>query len=188
MANVIIIAVLALILGAAILYIYKAKKSGKNVYDALFDIIIENDNDCHACYFLMCEEDLKTVLAHPRSMICTDASVRGNSNVYHPRMRGSFPRALGRYVQELSVTSLPEMIRKMTALPAHVYNLPTKGYIREGYDADINIFDPDALHETGTYREPDQYAEGMDTVLVMGETAIEKGEFSHMTAGRLIRR
>ena len=74
-------------------------------------------------------------------MICTDSGVAGAASIYHPRLRGSFPRAIARYSREMNVVSLPEMIRKMTSLPAHVYGLKTKGLVKEGMDADIIVFD-----------------------------------------------
>ncbi|MBR2615838.1 MAG: amidohydrolase family protein, partial [Clostridia bacterium] len=91
---------------------------GKSAYDTVFDLIVDCKGECRGCFFLMSEEDLRTVLAHPRCMICTDAAVRGESEVYHPRLRGSFPRALGRYAGPEGVVSLAEMVRKMTSLPA----------------------------------------------------------------------
>ncbi len=74
--------------------------------DTMLDILRESELSCNACFFSMCEEDVETVLAHPRAMICTDSGVAKGATVYHPRLRGSFPRVLGRYVRERKVTSL----------------------------------------------------------------------------------
>ena len=123
-----------------------------------------------AVFFSICEEDVQTVMKHPRVMICTDSGLKSRPG-YHPRMRGSFPRALGLYVREKKVTSLPEMIRKMTSMPAAVYGLKTKGLIWEGFDADICIFDPNTIIDKATFVDPDKRAEGLDYVIVGGKIA-----------------
>lgn len=163
-----------------------AALQGKDVHDTIFDIIIQNKGTCSACYFLMCEEDLETVLSHPRSMICTDASVRGNSDVYHPRLRGSFPRALGRYVRERSVVSLHEMIRKMTSMPATVYGLQSKGLIKEGFDADLCIFDAEKIIDHSDYTSCHERAEGLNFVFVGGKVVVENAIYNGTRAGKVL--
>ena len=164
-----------------------AARQGKDVYDTVFDLIVQSNNNCQACFFLMCEEDLETVLAHPRSMICTDSSVRGNHNVYHPRLRGSFPRALGRYVRERGVVSLPEMIRKMTGMPAEVYGFTGKGLLQEGYDADICIFDPETIRDRCDYLDCHKRAEGLCYVLVNGKIAVKDGIYNGTRAATVLK-
>ena len=164
-----------------------AKLHGKDVYQTLFDIL-ETQPVCGACYFTMDEADVEYVMAWERTMICTDSSVAGNNQFYHPRLRGSFPRVLGRYVRERKVVGLPEMIRKMTSLPAQVYDLQGKGYIREGFDADICIFDPETIVDRATYTEPTHRAEGLHYVIVGGEIAAENAVATGKTAGKLLRR
>ena len=89
-------------------------------FDAAFEVIRRSGGKAQGCYFSMDLKDVAYVLSHPRVMICTDSSVAGAVERYHPRLRASFPRALGRYAREMGVVSIPEMIRKMTAVPAHV--------------------------------------------------------------------
>lgn len=163
-----------------------AKIHGKDVYDTIFDMLIESQNACYACYFLMCEEDLETVLAHPRCMICTDSSVRGNSDVYHPRLRGSFSRVLGRYVRERGVVALPEMIRKMTSMPAAVYGLQSKGLIKEGFDADICIFDAEKIIDRSDYTSCHERAEGLTFVFVGGKVVVENAVYNGIKAGKVL--
>lgn len=163
-----------------------AKIHGKDVYDTIFDLLIESKNDCEAFYFLMCEEDLETVLSHPRCMICTDDSVRGSSEVYHPRLRGSFPRVLGRYVRERGVVELPEMIRRMTSLPAAVYGLHSKGLLKEGFDADICIFDADKIIDRADYTACHERAEGMNYVLINGAVVAENAVYNGTRAGKVL--
>lgn len=158
----------------------------QNVYDTIFDLIIQSNNNCHCCYFLMCEDDLKTVIAHPRCMICTDSGVRGNSTAYHPRLRGSFPRALGQYVRDWGVVTLPEMIRKMTAMPAAVYGLTGKGLLKEGFDADICIFDPNRIRDRADFTSCHARAEGLRWVLVGGKIAVKNSIYTGVKAGRIL--
>ena len=160
---------------------------GCDNYDAAYDLIRDSGNVCQACYFSMCEEDVKTVLAHPRAMICTDSGVAGGKTVFHPRLKASFPRTLGRYVREEHVTSLPEMIRKMTSLPAHVYNLSGKGMIREGYDADICIFDAEKIIDKSDFTDCVQKNEGLNYVLVAGEVVVEDAEHNGKRLGKVYR-
>lgn len=159
----------------------------KSQYDAVFDLIIDSDLVCDGCFFTVREEDIETILAHPRSMICTDASVAKNLNVYHPRLRGSFPRVLGRYVRERQVASLPEMIRKMTSLPATVYGLKKKGLLLEGFDADICIFDADKIIDHATYSNCTAKAEGLNYVIINGHIVAKDAEYTGIKAGQILR-
>ena len=128
-------------------------------------MMADSNFNCNACYFTMCEEDVETVLAHPRAMICTDSSVARGANTFHPRLKGSFPRVLERYVSERKVTTLPEMIRKMTSMPASVYGLQRKGLIWEGMDADICIFDADKIRDCAEFTDCNHRAEGLNYVI-----------------------
>ena len=165
-----------------------AKIHGKDVYDTVFDMILDSENACTACYFTMCEEDVETVMAHPRVMTCTDAGVAGAKTVYHPRTRGSFPRVLGRYVRERGVVTLPEMIRKMTSMPATVYGLKTKGLIREGMDADICIFDADKIIDCSEFTDCTKGAEGLNYVILGGEVVCENAVYNGKRKGKVIER
>ena len=134
----------------------------------------------------MCEEDLETVLSHPKCMICTDSSVRGDSEVYHPRLRGSFPRVLGRYVRERGVVPLNEMIRKMTSLPAAVYGLHSKGLLKEGFDADICIFDDKRITDRSDYTNCHERAEGLNYVLINGMVVVENAVHNGTRVGKVL--
>ena len=157
-------------------------------YEAAFRLLRESEGAGSACFFSMCEEDLACVLAHPRAMICTDASVAGALNRFHPRLRASFPRALGRYAREQQVVSVPEMIRKMTALPAHVYGLAGKGRVAEGYDADLCIFDPATIRDQADFIKCDLPNVGLRYVLIDGKIVVEDGVYNGTRAAKVIRR
>lgn len=165
-----------------------AEKLGLDEFSAAMEIIRLTKDTCTACFFTMCEEDVETVIAHPRVMICTDSGVIANNSSYHPRLRASFPRAIARYVREKGVVSLPEMIRKMTSMPAAVYGFQSKGLIREGMDADICIFDPERLQDKATFTQPHLHAQGFDYVIVGGKVAAENAEFTGELGGTMLYR
>lgn len=164
-----------------------AKLRGTDGYDAIYDMIAACENEgSNACYFTICEEDVETVMAWPRAMICTDASVAKNNTVFHPRLKGSFPRVLGRYVRERGVTTLPEMIRKMTSMPASVYGLKTKGLLWEGMDADICIFDADKIIDHSEFTSCNSRADGLNYVLVAGEVVVKDAVYNGKKLGRVL--
>lgn len=165
-----------------------AEKLGLDEFSAALEIVRLTKDSCSACFFTMCEEDVETVMAHPRVMICTDSGVVATASSYHPRLRASFPRAIARYVREKGVVSLPEMIRKMTSMPAAVYGFQTKGLIREGMDADICIFDPEKLEDKATYANPHAHAEGFEFVIVGGKIAAENAQYTGELGGTMLYR
>ena len=148
------------------------KARGTDEFDALFDVIRDSKKSCYACFFTQCEEDVCTVLSHPRAMICTDSGNARDTKSYHPRLRGTFPRAL-RFVREKKIVTLPEMIRKMTSMPARVYGFTTKGLIWENMDADICIFDENKITDKADYDNCHARAEGLSYVLVNGKTVVK---------------
>ena len=163
-----------------------AKIHGTDVYDAMYDMIVDSKNACNACYFTMCEEDVKTVIAHPRAMICTDSGVAGVNKVFHPRLKATFPRVIGKYVREEKVVSLHEMIRKITAMPAMVYGLDNKGLIKVGLDADICIFDSEKIIDESLYTDCQKKAKGLNYVILNGEVVVEDAVFNGKRNGRVI--
>lgn len=157
-------------------------------YEAAHHVLRLTDCDMSGCYFSMCEEDLEYVIAHPRAMICTDSSVARGANKYHPRLRAAFPRAIGRYVREKQVVSLPEMIRKMTSLPAHVYGLTHKGLLAEGYDADICIFDPETIGETSDFVNCSLPNVGLTYVIINGKVVAKDGVYNGTRAAKVYKK
>ena len=158
----------------------------KDRMDTIFDLIRETNKGVNGAFFTMSEEDVEYVMRHPRAMICTDSSSACGKDLYHPRLRATFPRVLGKYVRERKVTSLPEMIRKMTSMPAHVYRLEGKGQIKEGYDADICIFDADTIKDGNDFFNPTLKNEGLSFVIVDGKVVVEDGVYNGTRAARLV--
>ena len=161
---------------------------GQAQFDCAFDIIKDCGGTVNICNFSMCEEDVETVMKYERSMLCTDSSVAKGSKVFHPRLKGTFPRALGRYVRERKVVTLHEMIRKCTSMPASVYGLPTKGILREGFDADICIFDADRIIDKSDFANCDMRCEGLNYVILGGETVVENAIYNGKKKGKFISR
>ena len=163
-----------------------AKLRNQSPYDAVFDLIQECHPTAKGCFFTMSDDDVKMVMAHPRTMICTDSSVGAGNPVFHPRLRGSFPRVLGKYVREEKVVPLSEMIRKMTSLPAHVYGLKNKGLLKEGYDADICIFDAEKIIDHASFTECQLGCEGLNYVITAGQIIVEDGIHNGKRFGKVI--
>ena len=158
-------------------------------YDALFDLLIINNLNGMACYFGISDDDVCAIMGYERAMIGTDSGVgRPGLTRYHPRLRGSFPRTLGRYVREKGACTMPEMIRKMTSMPAAVYGLDTKGLIKVNMDADICIFDEDKIIDGSDYAHCDLKNHGLSYVIVGGKIAAIDGEATGEKGGRVITR
>lgn len=155
--------------------------------DAVLDLVRMTKGRVSGFFFTMCEEDVETVLKHPRAMICTDSASAGRDRRYHPRLRGSFPRAIARYVRERGILTLPEMIRRMTSLPAKVYGLAGKGRIAEGYDADLCIFDEKRIADRADYKNCTANNEGLRHVIIGGKIVLENGVYNGTRAATVTR-
>ena len=165
-----------------------ARLRGQDEFEAAFDIIIECRGTIGICNFCMCEEDIETVLKYPRTMICTDSSVARNNRVYHPRLRASFPRFLGRYIRDRKILSLEEAIRKCTAMPSAVYGLKNKGLLKAGMDADICIFDAKKIIDKAEFTNCSQRCEGLNYVILGGEIVVENAIYNGKKKGSFIKR
>jgi len=119
-----------------------------------------------AIYHSMSEDDMHAILKSPATMIGSDGLP--NDPLPHPRLWGTFPRVLGRYSRELRLFSLSEAIRKMTSLPAETFRLQNRGYVREGYWADLVLFSADEIRDTATFSDPVQPSVGIEAVWVNG--------------------
>jgi N-acyl-D-aspartate/D-glutamate deacylase len=119
-----------------------------------------------AIYHSIDDEDMRRILRHPATMIGSDGLP--NDPRPHPRLWGTFPRVLGRYCREEKLFALPAAIHKMTEMPARRFRLADRGLIREGYAADLVLFDPEAILDTATYEDPIRPAQGIFSVWVNG--------------------
>ncbi|HEX7115440.1 MAG TPA: amidohydrolase family protein [Steroidobacter sp.] len=137
------------------------------------------------------EEDLVRILQYPTAAIACDCGATADVNnpgMRHPRMYGTFPRVLGRYVRESGLLSWQDAIRKMTGLPATMIGLVDRGFIKPGMKADIAVFDPNTIIDHATFTEPVQLSEGMRYVLVNGKVALSDGKPTGTRAGTVLER
>jgi len=139
-----------------------------------------------AIYHSISEEDMRAILRHPATMIGSDGLP--NDPLPHPRLWGTFPRVLGRYSRELQLFSLAEAIRKMTSLPAETFHLRHHGYIREGYWADLVLFDADAIRDAATFSDPVQPSVGIEAVWVNGVLSYREGSCTEQRCGQFLPR
>lgn len=149
-------------------------------------IIDEGGSGTIVVQFAMDEADVRTVLAHPTTMIGTDGLGFGSRP--HPRHFGTYPRILGKYVREEGVITLEDAIWKMTGFPATKFDLPGRGFVREGAIADLVVFNPETVAEVSTYEDPRRTPIGMPWVFVNGRTVVRLGEHTTARPGRVVRR
>jgi N-acyl-D-amino-acid deacylase len=169
-----------------------ASERGKAPEETIIDLVIEDEGPAHAAYVLMSEENIRRNIAWPWTMVGSDGDSIAPEPPFiatnpHPRAYGSFARFLGKYVREEKVISLPEAIRRLTALPAAQLKLRGRGRIAPGYFADIVIFDPDRIADRATYANPHQYSVGVRDVLVNGVPVLRKGAHTGAKPGRIVR-
>jgi N-acyl-D-amino-acid deacylase len=149
---------------------------GKRKVEDQIDQILEmyDKGGASMVYRVMDENDVQNIMRQSFTMIASDSGVREfGAGVPHPRGYGNNARVLGRYVRELKVITLEDAIRKMTSLPAQSFNLRDRGQIREGFAADLVIFDEMKILDKATYEQPHQYAEGFSTVIVNGTVVFD---------------
>ncbi len=139
------------------------------------------------------EEDVTTFMRWGPVMVGSDGSSLATEGLLaagwpHPRNFGAFPRVLGRYVRDLKVLSLEEAIRKMTSLPAQRLGLKDRGLLREGFWADVTVFDPLTVRDNAAFEEPRQYPSGIEYVVVNGELVIDRSRHTGRKPGKVLRR
>lgn len=140
-------------------------------------------------YHVMSEDDVKEIMREPFTMIASDSSVRRfNEGMPHPRGYGNNVRVLGHYVRELHLLPLEDAVRKMTSLPAQTFNLRDRGLLREGFAADIVIFDEGSVGDRATFGQPHQYPVGISFVFVNGEAVLANNEMTEARPGIALRR
>jgi N-acyl-D-amino-acid deacylase len=170
-----------------------AREAGRAPIDVVCDLLSADEG---ATFVIVCsidETDLQELLASSAVVVGSDGRAVARDSVTgqgrpHPRFYGTFPRVLGRYARELRLFSLPEAVRKMTGGPAAILGLSDRGLLREGYRADITLFDPATIADRATYDDPHQYPTGISTVIVNGAVVMESGHHTGELPGRVLRR
>ncbi len=169
-----------------------AAAQNKDPLDALLDFIIADHGQTGAIFFMMQESDMNAALKSPFVSICTDSGARATDGPLagsksHPRGWGTYPRILGRYIRDENLMPLELAIHKMTGLPASNVGLKQRGLLREGYFADITIFDPKTVIDRATFEEPNQYPVGINYVIVNGQIEVDNGQRTPANSGRVLR-
>jgi N-acyl-D-amino-acid deacylase len=162
--------------------------SMKNVddpVDAALDLLADEELAVGMVIFCMSEEDVIRIMKHPTVNFITDGLLGGGKP--HPRVYGTYPRILGRYVREQGILSIEDAIRKMTSLPAEKLRLKSRGMLIEGYAADITIFNQNTIIDNATFDNPKQFSSGIDWVIVNGQIVVEHGKHIGATPGKTIR-
>jgi dihydroorotase/N-acyl-D-amino-acid deacylase len=164
----------------------------KDPADAFFDLLVEEHGQVTCLPFMMNEKDVQTALREPWVDIASDGSSLSTEGLLsaghpHPRNFGTFPRILGHYVREEKVLTLEDGVRRMTSLPAQRLGLKDRGLLREGYWADVVVFDPDRISDMATFASPKQYPAGINYVVVNGRVVIDGGNHTGERPGMVLR-
>lgn len=172
--------------GKNIAEITKITKNSKKVRAQIEQILeMYEKGGAGMVYRVMNEEDVQNFMRQPFTMFGSDSSVRRfGEGVPHPRGYGNNARILGKYVRDLKIISLEDAIRKMTSLPAQTFNLKNRGLIREGFAADLVIFDENKIADKATFENPHQYAEGFSAVIVNGEIVFDGEKMTGKMSGQ----
>jgi N-acyl-D-amino-acid deacylase len=163
-----------------------AEMLGKDPVDAVCDLLLAEDLQVSYVSASGQGATLPKFVGHPLSMVGSDALLIGEYP--SPRTYGTFPIILAEYVREERVVALPDAIRKMTSFPAQRLGLPDRGLLRDGFKADIVVFDPQRVKAPATRTEPKQFPIGIDYVVVNGRVVIDNGRHTGVLAGRALRR
>jgi N-acyl-D-aspartate/D-glutamate deacylase len=171
-----------------------AEVRGGDPIDVVCDYLIEDKGATRVLITSIAEEDIREIVRSPSALVGSDGNCIADYGVTsqgmpHPRFYGTFPRIIGRYVHEQQLLPLEQAIRKMTGATAQALRLRDRGLLREGYRADITIFDPADFKDRATYAEPHQYPTGArTTVLVNGVIVVDNAQHTGATPGMVLRR
>ena len=164
-----------------------AKEIGKDPFTAYFDLIVENHAKVKTLNFVMSEADLMSALSCDYCMIGSDGYTNPKcANLVHPRSVGTFPKFFGEYVRDKKMMSWVKAINKCTNLPAQAYGLKNKGTLKEGYDADIVIFNPETINATSDFIKCYDGNIGIDYVICGGVISVKDNAYTGQTGGGLI--
>ena len=161
--------------------------------ETAMDLVVEDDSRVETVYFLMSEDNLRKQIVLPWVSFASDSDPEGIDGVFlkfstHPRTFGNFARVYAKYVRVEKLLTVSDAVRKMTLLPATNLGLNHRGMLKEGYFADITVFDPVTIQDHATFEKPRQLATGVSEVFVNGKQVLHNGVHTGATPGRVIRR
>lgn len=162
------------------------QETGTDAVDAMCELLISEDLHVAQVTPGPAAETLPAFVAHRDGMIGTDSTFLGEK--VSPRTFGSYPRILGEFVREKQLIGLEEAVRKMTSAPAARLGLADRGMIRDGYFADLVVFDPATVASLATYDEPRRFPVGIEHVIVNGTLVVQDGEHTGALPGQALRR
>ncbi len=171
-----------------------AAERGADPIDTLADYLIEDRGATRVLVASISEDDIRTLVASPHALVGSDGNCVApygtvGQGLPHPRFYGTFPRMLARYVREQKTLPLHRAIHKMTGATARALKFKDRGLLREGYCADVVIFDPDDFADRATYAKPHQFPSGARTsVLVNGTVVVENARHTGALPGKVLRR
>jgi N-acyl-D-aspartate/D-glutamate deacylase len=170
-----------------------ARRRREDPIDALCEQLVADGGATRVVFTSMAEEDVHRISGTPWVLVGSDGNSLATSGVTsqglpHPRFYGTFVRVVGPFVRELGLLSLPQAVHKMTGGSAAALGLPDRGILREGYCADVTVFDPGAVADRATYDSPHQYAAGISTVVVNGQVVIDGGDHTGALPGQKLLR
>jgi N-acyl-D-amino-acid deacylase len=177
------------IVGRRLSEIAAARK--QDPWDAFFQILAETEGRVGALYYMMNEDDVRTGLQWGSVVFGTDSAAIRTEGLLargspHPRAYGTFPRILGKYVRDDKALTLGEAVRRMTERAASVFGVENRGIIREGFQADLVVFDPATVRDNATFEDPHQYPTGILHVIVNGVPVVDPNGLTGARPGRAI--
>lgn len=170
-----------------------AAERNEDPYDTFFRLLEEESGKVQVVMFTMRQSDVDKVVCHPKSCYGSDSMTFSYEGIMskgkpHPRAFGTIGRIFDHYVKEEHMLTFEDAVRKITHLPATYLGIDeTRGLLREGYYADVVVFDPDTIADKATYKEPRHYTEGIEYVIVNGEIALADGVQTDVCAGRVVK-
>ena len=164
----------------------------KDPVETMMDLVIEDGSRVGTVYFIMSEENIKKKIAIPWMRFGSDAGSMTPEGVFlesntHPRAYGNFARLLGKYVRDEGIISLEEAIKKLTSNPAKTLKIKNRGVLKEGYYADVVIFDKNTIKDHSTFSKPHQFSTGVKHVIVNGIHVLKNGFHTGETPGKFIK-
>jgi N-acyl-D-aspartate/D-glutamate deacylase len=165
-----------------------AKTQGIEPVEALFMVLEEERLKVSVILYSMEEGDVKRVLAYPWTMVGSDGLPPGLGGLPHPRLYGTFPRVIARYVRDLGLLSLEQAIHKMTGLAADTFGLKDRGVVREGAIADLVSFDAETIRDVATFDDPIRTPSGIHWVMQSGQVVVRGAHYVGHRQGQRLRR
>jgi len=169
-------------------YAQIAREMGVPPFEAVVYMLKKNHGHVYECRFGMCEENVETILKHPKCMVGSDGIFMAGDKRAHPRAFGTFPRYLGYYIRQRGILSREEGIHRITGMTARRYGLKGKGFIQEGMDADLVLFDYDTIIDHADFMDPFQPNEGIYAVYMNGQKVISNNEPTGLWLGKYLKK